>query len=355
MKKLELNSNLQLTKNKMQTFYALGMGLLHFLLSLGIISFSLWLCLALWVQMPLGKIITIGLIGIWIIFALSILGLYFTQFFSRKFDILIFLFGIIFSLTWYFNIQPQQNRLWDPEGARLVSSIKNGNLVTVNNVRNFKWYTNGHYDEHWENRQYNLNDLSGVNIITSYWMGPQIAHTLVSFDFKNQRPLVFSIEIRKEKNEKFSAIGGFFRQFELSLIAADEKDILYTRSNIRHEKVYFFPINLPKNQIRTLFLEYLETAKELQQKPRWYNTLTSNCTTIVFDMVQTINQEQLPKDYRIFLSGYIPNYLYDRHVLSHNWTITEWYQRAYINSRTQNFQPNQSSTLFSNLVRQEPP
>ncbi len=82
----------------------------------------------------------------------------------------------------------------------------------------------------------------GANIITSYWMGPKIAHTLSSaFDFAHSAPLTFSIEIRKEKNEDFSAIGGFFCKFEVSLIAADEKDIIYTRSNIRGEQVYFFP------------------------------------------------------------------------------------------------------------------
>lgn len=84
-------------------------------------------------------------------------------------------------------------------------------------------------------------------------MGPQIAHTLVSFEFKNQQPLVFSIEIRKEKTEEFSAIGGFFRKYELSLIASDEKDIVYTRSNIRKEQVYNFPVNMPRSEQKRSF------------------------------------------------------------------------------------------------------
>ena len=100
--------------------------------------------------------------------------------------------------------------------------------ITLHNVRNFNWHPDGTYDVRWETRTFDLNQLNGINIITSYWMGPQIAHTLVSFEFKNQQPLVFSIEIRKEKTEEFSAIGGFFRKYELSLIASDEK-ILSTR------------------------------------------------------------------------------------------------------------------------------
>ncbi|WP_155516103.1 DUF4105 domain-containing protein, partial [Acinetobacter pittii] len=84
-------------------------------------------------------------------------------------------------------------------------------------------------------------------------------------------PLVFSIEIRKEKTEEFSAIGGFFRKYELSLIASDEKDIVYTRSNIRKEQVYNFPVNMPRSEQKALFLEYLKKADELRAEPKWYN------------------------------------------------------------------------------------
>ncbi|KAF1024228.1 MAG: hypothetical protein GAK29_02739 [Acinetobacter bereziniae] len=218
----------------------LGMGLLHSLFSLFVVMTSIWFCLAIWIQQPLGQIFSYLIIIVWVFFALSILGFYFTKnVFTRKIDSLIYLVAFLLSLVWYFNIPAKQDREWSPEVSRIFSYEKQGQLVTIHNVRNFDWHTTDQYDEQWETRTYNLDDITGVNIITSYWMGPQIAHTLVSFNFSNQRPLVFSIEIRKEKNESFSAIGSFFRQFELSLIAADEKDIVYTRSNIRGEQVYF--------------------------------------------------------------------------------------------------------------------
>src|SRR5690606_6604561 len=151
---------------------------------------------------------------------------------------------------------------------------------------------------------FNLNQITGVNVITSYWMGPHIAHTLVSFNFADQKPLTFSIEIRKEKDEDFSAIGGFFRKFELSLVPADEADIIYTRSNIRGEQVYFFPVKMSRTEAKALFQEYLSKADDLATQPKWYNTLTSNCTTLVFDMVQAVSQKPLPTDYRLIASGY---------------------------------------------------
>ena len=134
-------------------------------------------------------------------------------------------------------------------------------------------------------------------------------------------------------------------------MAADEKDIIYTRSNIRGEQVYFFPLKMPRDMQKALFLEYLAKADELAQQPKWYNTLTSNCTTLVFDMVQAVSNQTLPTDYRLLASGYLPNYLYDLQALDQSLSIESWYQRAYINPRVE--QPGQlDSAQFSALIRQ---
>lgn len=338
-----------------QFIQALTMFLVHAGFALGVVLSSIWLCLALWIQQPGGKWVSIALITLWALFALSILGIYITQHvFSRRKDRVIYLLAFILSLLWYFSIPAKQDRDWDPEVSRVFSYEKQDNQVTIHNVRNFAWHSDGKYDERWESRHYDLDQITGINVITSYWMGPKIAHTLVSFDFAHQQPLVFSIEIRKEKQESFSAIGGFFRQFELSLIAADEKDIVYTRSNIRNEQVYFFPIKMPKAAMQALFIEYLHKADELAAAPKWYNTVTSNCTTIIFDMAQAIEESLLPKDYRLLASGYLPNYLYDLGVLDQDWDMTQWYQQAHVNPRTANFDrlQDQSSQQYSKLIRQ---
>lgn len=326
----------------------------HIGFSLFVVFSSLWLCLAIWIQQPLGHLISLLLIGLWIAFALSVLGLYATHFFSRKKDILIYSVGFLLALVWYFSLTPQQDRDWNPEVARLLSSEQHGDLVTLNNVRNFAWQSDGSYTERWETRKFDLNNIQGVNILASYWMGPQIAHTLVSFDFKGQAPLVFSIEIRKEQDENFSAIGGFFRKYELSLIAADEKDIVYTRTNIRGEQVYMFPVHMPKAQMQALFLEYLSKAEQLAQQPKWYNTLTSNCTTLVFDMTQAVSQQTLPSDYRLLASGYLPNYLYDLKVINQDIDLKTWYQVAHANPKVTT-QPILSSAQYSALIRQNLP
>jgi len=335
-------------------FIALGIGLLHGLFSLCVILSSVWLCLALWIQQPLGSFFSRAAIVLWVLFALSLIGVYVSgHLFSRRTDIIIYCVAFACSLAWYFSLDARQDRDWNPEVAEQLHYEKNGDIVQLHNVRNFDWHADGSYDIRWEDRSIDLNKITGINVITSYWMGPQIAHTLVSFDFADQKPLVFSIEIRKEKGEDFSAIGGFFRKYELSLVASDEKDLIYTRSNIRHEQVYLFPVKMPAPERKALFIEYLHKADELRAEAKWYNTLTSNCTTLVFDMVQAINPQRLPKDYRLLASGYLPNYLYDLKALNQNYSMKEWYRLAHINPRAEQYeqQPNQSSEYFSDVIR----
>ncbi|MGA6134989.1 DUF4105 domain-containing protein [Acinetobacter dispersus] len=335
-------------------FIALGIGLLHGLFTLCVILSSVWLCLALWIQQPLGSFFSRAAIVLWVLFALSLIGVYVSgHLFSRRTDIIIYCVAFACSLAWYFSLDARQDRDWNPEVAEQLHYEKNGDIVQLHNVRNFDWHADGSYDIRWEDRSIDLNKITGINVITSYWMGPQIAHTLVSFDVSDQKPLVFSIEIRKEKGEDFSAIGGFFRKYELSLVASDEKDLIYTRSNIRHEQVYLFPIRMPAPERKALFIEYLHKADELRAEAKWYNTLTSNCTTLVFDMVQAINPQRLPKDYRLLASGYLPNYLYDLKALNQNYSMKEWYRLAHINPRAEQYeqQPNQSSEYFSDVIR----
>src|SRR5690606_3584994 len=130
------------------------------------------------------------------------------------------------------------------------------------NVRNFHWRGQDDYDVRWERREYDLSQLRSVDLILSYWMGPAIAHTLVSFGFADGRQLVFSLEIRKERGESFSALGGFFRRFEAVLVAADERDIVQVRTNVRGEDVYLYRLHgLSPQAMRELVHSYVARAQ----------------------------------------------------------------------------------------------
>lgn len=227
-----------------------------------------------------------------------------------------------------------------------------GDHVQLKNVRNFEWRSETDYTPRWENRTYDLTRLRSADLVLSYWMGPHIAHTLVSFGFDGGERVVFSLEIRKERHESFSAIGGFFRQFEQILVAADERDIVRTRSNARGEAVYLYRLQMSQANVRALFLEYLHAANELRRTPRFYNTLTSNCTTIVFELARLI-APALPADYRLLLSGHFAEYIHDLHGLTPGHRYAELQALGHINERA--LASDASGDDFSMSIRQGVP
>lgn len=261
-----------------------------------------------------------------------------------------FVIALITLVAWWQGLTPRSDRDWAPDVARQLSYEREGDRVTLHDVRDFEWHTPETATPHWETREYDLSQLDRVDMIVSYWMGPAIAHTLVSFGFDDGRHLTFSVEIRRERDEAFSISGGFFKQFEVNLIAADENDILRLRSNVRGEDVYLYNVGLSPAARRELFLAYLDEADRLRADPAFYNTLTSNCTTIVFDMVDKI-VPGLPRDIRLILSGYLPAYVYDIGGLDSSHSLEFLRQRGHINPRARQIPYNAGSEAFSRAIR----
>ena len=94
------------------------------------------------------------------------------------------------------------------------------------------------------------------------------------------------------------------------MVAADERDVVRVRSNVRGEDVRIYRLRMTAANAQLLLREYVQEINELAREPRFYNTLTANCTNLVFDMVRVIHPG-LPLDIRVLLSGYLPNYAYD--------------------------------------------
>lgn len=220
-----------------------------------------------------------------------------------------FLPGAAALAWWWRGVRPTNDRAWQAEVSRLMSGRVEGDAMVIDNVRNFAWRGPDDFDERWETRRYDLSRLESVDMALSYWGREAVAHTMVSFGFGRGEYLVFSVEIRRKQGEKFSELGGFFRQYELSIVAATEEDCLRVRTNVRGEDGYLYRVAMPIEAARALLLSYVATANRLVGAPRFYNTVTANCTTIVYRMVALI-VPGMPLDYRLLLSGYLPEYLH---------------------------------------------
>ncbi|MCS3811087.1 DUF4105 domain-containing protein [Xanthomonas sp. 4461] len=292
---------------------------------------ALWGGLAIYFALTGNALVRGGWVASWCAMALAALwGLRR----GRENWALVGIFGAAFvalAVSWGL-MQPSQDRDWADDVAQRLQPEVRGNIVTLHNVRNFDWRSETNYVPRWETRQYDLDRLVSADLALSYWMGPAIAHTLVSFGFDDGSHVVFSLEIRKERGESFSAVGGFFRSFEETLVAADERDILRVRTNVRGEDMYLYRLAIPRAGLRRMFMGYVALANDLNRKPAFYNTLTSNCTTIVYALVRQL-QPSLPLDHRLLLSGYADQYAYDHHGLMPGYDFATLKQRGHFTAR----------------------
>lgn len=145
--------------------------------------------------------------------------------------------------------------------------------------------------------------------------GSGIAHTIVSFGFSDGQHIAFSLGIRPERGEAYSSVAGFFKPYELILTEADARDVVQLRTSVQTgNRVVLYRIHGDRAILRPLFLEYLDLANNLAERPRFYRTILDNCTTVTWKLVDRL-VPGLPIDYRVVLSGYLPEYLYDRGVL----------------------------------------
>jgi hypothetical protein len=276
------------------------------------------------------------LVAGWIIACVALLALFLlTRWRWRSFAIFIGLFAALL-LAWR-AIEPSNDRSWEPENAVLAYADIDGDRITLHNIRNFDYRTETDFTPGYYDRTFDLNQLNSVDMFAVYWMGPAIAHVFVSFGFKDGAHVTFSIETRREKGQSYSSVAGFFRQFTLYYAVGDERDIVRLRTNYRKdppERVYLYRLRGSVAAARNLFLGYLEHINELKQHAKWYNTITSNCTTSIWVMTR-LNPGHVPFSWKILLSGHVPEYLYEQGKLDTSVPFAELQRRAYINPLAQ--------------------
>jgi len=311
---------------------------------------SIWGALALNYQAPGGRRLRAGSAVLWS--ALCIVWV--AVLWQGRFAFALAGFGLTFGvlLVWWRRLTPSNDRVWAEDVAQMTNGTIDGNRVTLRNVRNFAWRTQTEYIARWETRCYDLEHLVSVDMIMSYWSRRTIAHMLVSFGFEDGEQVAFSVEIRRERHESYSEIGGFFKEFELSIVACDERDVVRVRTNVRGEDAYLYRVRMAAPAMRSLFLAYVDEANALLHAPRFYHTITGNCTTLVYQMMKRI-AGHLPFDYRVLLSGYLPEYVYSVGGLDRRFPLEELRALGYISERAK--KSDASATFSADIRRGVPP
>ncbi|WP_426687627.1 DUF4105 domain-containing protein [Rhodanobacter ginsengiterrae] len=304
-----------------------------------------WGTLALWYQLPGGTGARILGSVLWSLTVIALAGVAIGRRSWLPLGIYVVLYALL--LLWWSTIAPSNLRDWATDVSRPLTGRIEGDQVVLDNVRDFTWRSDEDYDARWESRRYDLDHLASADAVLSYWGSKAIAHAMISFGFDDGRHVVFSVEIRRERGEQYSAIGGFFKQFETTLVAADEHDIIRVRTNVRGEDDYLYPLRMDKPAMRALFLSYVRAANVLAAKPAFYNTITSNCTTIVYHMARQI-EPGLPWDIRLLATGYLPEYLHEVGAVDRSVAVDALRKRSRITERARNSTTDED---FSRVIR----
>lgn len=251
-------------------------------------------------------------------------------------------------LVWWLLMPPSNSRNWQPDVAVLPWADIQGSTVTIHNIRNCDYrsetdYTVRHYD-----KTFDLEKLKSVDLSLVYWGSPYIAHTMFSFGFEGEGYVCFSIETRKEVGEAYSTVKGFFRQYEITYVIADERDLIGLRTNYRvGEDVYLYRLKAPAELVRKVFMDYLHEVNALKERPQWYNALTDNCTTSMRGHTAPYNPDAR-FDWRIIVNGFLDELLYERRVVDTDLPFQELKKRTLINKGAKGLD---KSPDFSRLIR----
>jgi hypothetical protein len=272
-----------------------------------------------WLRFPLAVTYWLGMLAVWL-------------WVRRPWKALVTAAGLLLVLAWWSSLKPSNNRDWQPDVAVLPYADITGNQTTIHNIRNCDYRTETDFDVHHYDKTFNLDTLRTVDLYLVTWGSPHIAHTMVSFGFTNGDYVCFSIETRKEKGENYSAAKGLFRQFELTYIIADERDLVRLRTNYRQgEEACLYRLHATPEQGRKLFLDYLRRANELRDRAEWYNAITDNCTTAI--RTQRAAADRAPWDWRMLVNGHLDELLYERGTIDTRLPFAELKKLSNINSR----------------------
>jgi len=206
---------------------------------------------------------------------------------------------------WWLQLAPSNDQNWQADVQRLAWAEVNGDEATIHNVRNCDYRSETDYTPHWETRSIAISEIDGVDLFLVHWGSPWIAHAILSFHSKDGEYLSMSIEARQKVGQSYSALRGFFRQYNLIYLAAEERDVVRLRTNFRHgEDVRLYRTRTTAHDAQRLFLAYIGWMNATRNHPEWYNALTGNCTS---GIVHFLKQQKVGGladwDWRTLLNG----------------------------------------------------
>ena len=256
-------------------------------------------------------------------------------------------------------LQPSALRQWSPEFANspLLEPMPSaatggpaGNTVTLRNIRDNEYLTEKDFVVRYFDRTFGIEQIRTVDfIVVPFNNLPLIAHTMLSFGLDDGSFIVVSAEIRTEKGEEYSPVLGFFRQYELTYLVATERDVIRLRTRHRDAQVYIYPTVAKPSQAQQLFVNVMQRANQLNERPEFYNTIGNNCTTNLVSHVNQLQADSVPFAWQVLLPGHSDRYAYDLGLLNRSVPFERLKAECLVNDLAEEYYEDPD---FSNRIRQ---
>ncbi len=229
--------------------------------------------------------------------------------------------------------RPSHNRDWSPEVSALPWAEMEGDRITIHNIRTCSYRSEHDFDLRYRDDTFDMSRLTDVDLFQVYWGSSLIAHTMLSFGFDDGRRVCLSVETRRERGERYDALKGFFRQYELICIWGDETDLVRLRTDFRGEQVFVYRLCIPLERERQALLAFLQLTNDIRDQPQWYNALLDNCTTTLIGHTRAIINPDAALDWRWIANGSLHEVMHERGTIDSSVPLETLRQRGFVNGR----------------------
>lgn len=222
---------------------------------------------------------------------------------------------------------PRHDRNWYPYLSRTSDVTLTQASFAVTPVTDWSYVGPDVVAENYVDAGYRFDQLRNVWFLLEPQPGSQLAaHTLLLFEFEGDRLLGLTIEARREQGEEYDALRGIFNQFELAYVWGTARDLTTRRAVMLDHDIFIYPVAITDEQKRALLMNLLRRTEFLEQQPRYYNTITSNCTN---ELAKAAGFNWAPA---YILTGRSDEYLFERGILP-----GESFERAHARSDVTEF------------------
>jgi len=223
--------------------------------------------------------------------------------------------GILLGAVAVIAREPSLSRTWD-EDVQVLSGVDRlpDGRQRLTQVRNWRYTRDAVVSRDYFAGVYDPDDVVGLWLYEQeLGLGGRIAHTFLVFEFpesyREARWLGISVETRREVGETYSLVGGVLRAFEVTHIWANEEDLVTRRVELLDYPLTRYRVTVQPESIARVLRQFVDETDALATAPRWYNTLTTNCTNSLIGYVNELSPGAIPWHHSFVLTGRADTYL----------------------------------------------